>query len=128
MKVWVPGMVKTAVKVPPVATAAWSANDGDPVLTTLKWLAVGTSLLTNLVSLGGKSKRVKTTGMSSVLTKNRMENTAEQRKDALQAQLATLQQELHELQAPDPSRFERRIVKPTATDVAITRYDVVWAY
>jgi len=93
-----------------------------------KWMAVGTSLLTNLASLGGKSKRVRTTGMGSVLTKNRMENTAERKKDALATQLAALRLQLDELRVPDPSRFERRLVKPAKTDVAIIKYDIVWAY
>ncbi|MGE5052125.1 MAG: hypothetical protein ACM3KI_11570 [Bacillota bacterium] len=66
--------------------------------------------------------------MGGVLTKNRMENTAEQRRASLEAQLQDLQQQLAEVSAPDPSRFERRVIKPAKTDVSIIRYDIAWVY
>lgn len=93
-----------------------------------KWMAVGTSILGNLNLFTGKSKRIRKTGMGSVLTKNRMENTAERRREALEAQVRELQQQVAEMAAPDPSRFERRRIKPARTDVSIVRYDIVWVY
>ncbi len=93
-----------------------------------KWMSVFTALLANLNVFTGGSKRVKTTGMGSVLTKNRMENTAESRKEALEAQLKELKEQRTELDAPDTSRFEARTVKPAKTDVSIVRYEVVWVY
>lgn len=93
-----------------------------------KWMSVFTALLANLNVFTGGSKRVKTTGMGSVLTKNRMENTAESRKEALEAQLKELKEQRAELDAPDTSRFEARTVKPAKTDVSIVRYEVVWVY
>jgi hypothetical protein len=93
-----------------------------------KWLSVFTAALSNINVFTGKSRRVRTTGMGSVLTKNRMENTAESRKAAFEAQLSEARQLLDELSAPDISRFERRVIKPAKTDVSIVRYDVVWVY
>src|SRR5690606_18876644 len=91
-----------------------------------KWVSILSALLANLNVFTGRSRSVKTTGMGSVLTKNRMENTAESRRKALEAQLAELKQEREQLDAPDTGRFERRTVKPAKTDVSIVRYDVVW--
>ncbi len=93
-----------------------------------KWLSVFTVVFRNLASLSGGKGKVSTTGMGGVLTKNRMENTAEQRKASLEAQLQEAQQQLAEVSTPDPSRFERRVIKPAKTDVSLIRYDVVWVY
>lgn len=93
-----------------------------------KWMSVFTALLANLNVFTGKSKRVKTTGMGSVLTKNRMENTAESRKEALEAQVAELKAQREEMDAPDITRFEPRTIKPAKTDVSIVRYEVAWVY
>ena len=35
---------------------------------------------------------------------------------------------IEELDAPETSRFERRTIKPTKTDVSIIRYDIAWVY
>jgi len=93
-----------------------------------KWMSVFTALLANLNVFTGKSKRVKTTGMGSVLTKNRMENTAESRKEALEAQVAELKAQREEMDAPDITRFESRTIKPAKTDVSLVRYEVAWVY
>lgn len=93
-----------------------------------KWFSLFTVLFRNLGSLGGSKRRVSTTGMGGVLTKNRMENTAEQRKATLEVQLKDLQQQLDDLATPDASRFERRVIKPAKTDVSIIRYDIAWVY
>ena len=93
-----------------------------------KWLSVLTALLANLNVFTGSSRKVKTTGMGGVLTKNRMENTAENRREALEAQVAELKEQRAALDTPDTSRFERRTVKPAKTDVSIVRYDIAWVY
>jgi Helicase HerA, central domain len=91
-----------------------------------KWASIGTSILGNIGLFSGRKKRV--TGMSTVLSKNRMENTAEARVQDIEQDIAALEKELAALSAVDPSRFERRTVKPAKTDVSIIRCDVVWVY
>ena len=76
-----------------------------------KWASVGTAILGNLGVFTGRSKRVKTTGLGSVLSKSRMEGTAAQRKETLQARIRELEAELGEVQNVNPSRFERRMLK-----------------
>ena len=68
------------------------------------------------------------TGVGTVLSKNRMENTADARVEALDLQIRQLQEQLNEVVAVDPSRFEERVVKPAKTDVSIIRFDIVWVY
>ncbi len=91
-----------------------------------KWATVGTSILGNIGIFSGRRKRV--TGIGSVLSKSRMESTAEQRADALEAEINDLKSQLGEIQTVDPGRFEQRMVKPAATDVSIIRFDIVWVY
>ena len=91
-----------------------------------KWATVGTSILGNIGIFSGRRKRV--TGIPTILSKSRMESTASQRVDALEAEIADLRAQLNEFDAIDPSRFELRTVKPAATDVSIIRFDIVWVY
>ncbi len=92
-----------------------------------KWTSIGTSVVSNVLGmLGGRKRSV--TGLSGVLSKNRMENTAEGRVDQLEADVAALKQQLDALGQVDPSRFEQRLVKPAKTDVSLIRYDVLWVY
>ena len=56
-----------------------------------KWLAVGSAVLKNIGLLMGKKRSV--TGVSSVLTKNRMEDTAEARLEALRSEVAALEEQ-----------------------------------
>jgi hypothetical protein len=102
---------------------------------TEKWAALGTAAISVLGGMfGGRrgsmvSKAVgglsKTGG---ILTKNRLETTAEAKVDALRAELAALEAQLQELGAVDPTRFEERTLVPAKTDVKLLRYDVVWVY
>jgi hypothetical protein len=98
-----------------------------------KWAAAasaGISFLGALVgkrggvgkALGGVSKA------GTVLSKNRMEDTAEARVEALKAELAGLEEQLAALGAVDPARFEEKTVVPARADVKLLRYDVVWVY
>ena len=83
-------------------------------------------MLSNVGIFTGRKRTV--TGVGSVLSKNRMENTAEARVEALDLQIRQLQEQLNEVVAVDPSRFEERVVKPAKTDVSIIRFDIVWVY
>ena len=92
-----------------------------------KWTSIGTSVVSNVLGmLGGRKRSV--TGLSGVLSKNRMENTAESRVDQLEADVASLKQQLDALGQVDASRFEQRLIKPAKTDVSLIRYDVLWVY
>ncbi len=91
-----------------------------------KWASLGTSILSNISIFSGRKRRV--TGVGTVLTKSRMEGTAERRKDVLESEIADIERQLSEMAEVDPSRFERKIVKPTKTDISIIRFDLVWVY
>ena len=97
--------------------ARTSASTGTLVLT---------SILGNISIFSGKKRNV--TGLGGVLSKTRMESTANQRADAIEAEIKELEAQLAEQQVVDPSRFERRLVKPTKTDVTLIKYDIIWVY
>ena len=63
-----------------------------------------------------------------MLTKNRMENTAEARVEALRAEVADLEAKVAELGSVDAGRFEERPLVPGRGDVKILRYDLLWVY
>lgn len=89
-----------------------------------KWASIGTSILSNISIFSGKKRTV--TGVGGVLSKQRMEGNARNSVEKLQQEVQNLEQEIENLGDVDPSRFERRTVKPASTDVAILRYDVLW--
>ena len=91
-----------------------------------KWVAVGTAVLKNIGLLMGKKRTV--TGVSSVLTKNRMEDTAEARLEALQGEVAALESQLAEATSIDAARFEELQVAPVRGGVTLLREDIVWVY
>jgi hypothetical protein len=91
---------------------------------TEKWTAIGSALLQNIGLLTGRKRSI--SGAGAVLTKNRMENTAEARVEALRAEVAELQGELAEVQSVDPARFEEQTLVPPRTAVKILRYDILW--
>jgi hypothetical protein len=91
-----------------------------------KWAAVGTAVLSNIGLLLGRKRTI--SGAGSVLSKNRMENTAEARVEALKAEIAAAEADLAQLAAVDATRLESREVVPSRTDVKVLRYDVVWIY
>lgn len=92
---------------------------------TEKWAALGGAILSNLGLLTGRKRSISLGGAGTVLSKNRMENTAEAKVEALQTEIADLEAQLAALSEADPSRFEERSAKP---DVKILRYDVLWVY
>jgi len=93
---------------------------------TEKWTALGTAILSNIGLVTGRKRTI--TGAGSVLTKNRMENTAEARVEALRAEVAELEGELGGPGGVDPERLQARAMVPSRTDVKVLRYDLVWVY
>jgi hypothetical protein len=91
-----------------------------------KWAAIGGAILSNIAIFTGKKRTI--SGASSVLSKNRMEHTAEGRVDALRAEIAGLEEDLATQANVDPARFVEKTIVPARTDVKILRYDVVWVY
>jgi DNA helicase HerA-like ATPase len=91
-----------------------------------KWLAIGSAVLNNIGLLTGRKRSV--SGVSSVLTKNRMEGTAEARLEALRAEAAELERQLAEATAVDPARFVEESLAPVRGGVGLLRYDLVWVY
>jgi Helicase HerA, central domain len=91
---------------------------------TETWVAVGSAILRNIGLLTGRKKTL--SGAGSVLTKHRMENTAEARVDVLRAEVASLEQELETLTHVDPARFEPITRVPARGGVKILRYDLLW--
>jgi hypothetical protein len=93
---------------------------------TEKWAALGTAILSNIGLLGGRKRTI--SGAGAVLTKNRMENTAEARVEGLRAEVAELEKDLAEQTGADPSRFQSRVAMPSRSEVDVLRYDLVWVY
>ncbi len=91
-----------------------------------KWLAVGSAVLKNVGLLLGKKRSV--TGVSSVLTKNRMEDTAEARLEALRSEVLALERKLAEATEIDPARFEELALSPVRGGVTLLREELVWVY
>ena len=76
----------------------------------------------------GFGKKGTVTGVSSVLTKNRMEDNAEARLEQLRAEVAGLESELAQASEVDPARFEEQAVAPVRGGVTLLREDLVWVY
>jgi hypothetical protein len=93
---------------------------------TEKWTAIGTAILSNIGLFTGRKRTI--SGTSAVLTKNRMENTAEARVEAMRAEVTDLEAKVAEWGAVDASRFEERPLVPGRSDVKILRYDLLWVY
>jgi hypothetical protein len=90
------------------------------------WLAIGTAVLNNIGLLTGRKRTV--SGVGSVLTKNRMEGTAAARVEALQAEVAGLEQQLAEATAVDAGRLAEETMAPVRGGVELIRYDVIWVH
>jgi hypothetical protein len=89
-----------------------------------KWLAVGSAVLRNLGVLMGKKRSV--TGVSSVLTKHRLEDSAEARLEALRAELSSLEAQLSAAVEVDPARLEEATLAPLPGGVTLLRDELVW--
>ncbi len=93
-----------------------------------KWAAVGTALLKNIGLLTGRKRSVSVSGVGSILTKNRMEGTAEARLETLRSEVADLERQLSELSLVDPARLTEETMAPVRGGVDLLRYDLVWVY
>ena len=91
-----------------------------------KWLAIGSAVLNNIGLLTGRKRSV--SGVDSVLSKNRMEGTAEARLEALRADVAELERQLAETIAVDPARLVEESLAPVRGGVAPLRYDLIWVH
>ena len=91
-----------------------------------KWLAIGSAVLSNIGLLTGRKRSV--SGVGSVLSKNRMEGTAEARLEALRADVAELERRLAETIAVDPARLVEESLAPVRGGVELIRYEIVWVY
>ena len=91
-----------------------------------KWLAIGSAVLSNIGLLTGKKRSV--SGVGSVLTKNRMEGTAEARLEALRAEVSELERQLAETAAVDPDRLVEESLAPVRGGVGLLRYDLIWVF
>jgi DNA helicase HerA-like ATPase len=91
-----------------------------------KWLAIGSAVLSNIGLLTGRKRTV--SGVGSVLSKNRMEGTAEARVEALRAEVAELERQLAEASEVDAARLVEETLAPVRGGVEVLRYDIVWVY
>ena len=91
-----------------------------------KWMALGSAVLKNIGLLTGRKRSV--SGVSSVLSKNRMEGTAEARLEGLQAEVAELEQQLAAATQVDPARLEEQALVPARGGVKLLRCDFLWVY
>ena len=79
---------------------------------TEKWVALGSAVLSNVGLLTGRKRTI--SGAGSVVSKNRMEDTAEARVEALKAEIAALEEELAAHSSVDPARLSSTTVVPDA--------------
>ena len=93
---------------------------------TEKWVALGSAVLSNVGLFTGRKRTI--SGAGTVVSKNRMEGTAEARVEALKAEIADLEQELAAHRSVDPERLQSTTVVPTRTQVKLLRYGIVWVY
>ena len=91
-----------------------------------KWLAIGSAVLRNIGLLTGRKRSV--SGVGGVLSKNRMEGTAEARAEALRAEVADLERQLAEATEVDPARLVEETLAPVRGGVEILRYEIVWVH
>jgi len=93
---------------------------------------VGASIFGSL--LGGRRSsaataiRKGTSAMGGVTTKNRMEDNAEARVEALKQEIAAIEADIESVSHVDPARFEEKRLVPTKSATKILRYDLVWVY
>ena len=93
---------------------------------TEKWAAVGGAILSNLGLFRGRKKTI--TGAGSVLTKHRMESSAEARVEALKAEIAQLEADLAAMSDVDPARLVEATLVPARGGVKILKYEILWVY
>ncbi|MCM3875018.1 MAG: DUF853 family protein [Thermoanaerobaculia bacterium] len=85
--------------------------------------SIGTAALDVLGGFLGKRKTLRVGKVGSVLTKSRMEGTAESRVEGLKAEVAALEAKLA---PPDASRFQKVNVVPAAAHVDVLSIGIAW--
>ncbi|HUG52472.1 MAG TPA: DUF87 domain-containing protein [Vicinamibacteria bacterium] len=91
-----------------------------------KWAALGSAVWSNVGLFTGRKRSI--SGAGTVLSKNRMETTAEARVAALESEVAELERELSAHTDVDPQRLQKATVVPTRTQVKLLRCGIVWMY
>jgi len=91
-----------------------------------KWAAWGNAVISNIGLLTGRKRTI--SNVPTAMSKQRMEDTAESRVEALRAEVAALETEAASGGAVDPGRFEQQQVVPARGGVDLLRYDVLWVY
>ncbi|MBK9963789.1 MAG: ATP-binding protein [Holophagales bacterium] len=87
------------------------------------YASMGTAALDVLGGLFGKKKTLRVNKVGSVLSKKRMEGTAEARVEGLKAEIEELEAKLA---PPDASRFQKVEVVPAASSVDVLSIGVAW--
>jgi Helicase HerA, central domain len=100
--------------------AAEAAEQSRSMETMATGLGAAVDLLGGLL---GKRRSLRVGRIGSVLTKHRMEGTAESKVEELKAEVAALEAKVA---PPDASRFERVNVVPAAAHVDVLAIGVVW--
>jgi hypothetical protein len=93
---------------------------------TEKWVALGSAVLSNVGIFMGRKRTL--SGAGTVVSKNRMESTAEARVEALKAEIALLERELAAYTSIDAARLQATTLVPSRTQVKLLRYGIVWVY
>ena len=88
------------------------------------WAAVGSAVLSNIGLFTGRKRSI--SGVGGVLSKNRMDDAAGARVDALRAEIAVLEEELAAARTVDPSRFATEAVAPLKSGLGILRTALLW--
>ena len=87
------------------------------------YASIGTAALDVLGGLLGKRKTLRVNKVGSVLTKKRMEGTAEAKVEGLKAEIEDLEAKFA---PPDASRFQKVEVVPNAASVDVLSIGVAW--
>jgi hypothetical protein len=91
-----------------------------------KWFAWGSAVISNIGLITGRKRTI--SNVPTAMSKQRMEDTAESRVEALRAEVAALEAQAAGGAAVDPGRFEAQQVVPARGGLDLLRYDVLWVY
>jgi hypothetical protein len=90
-----------------------------------KWFAIGKAVL-RLAGLVGRRRSA--SGVDTVLTKDRLEDKAEARLQAVVAELTELERQLKDMVEIDPRRLREETLSPARGGVKVLRQDLVWVH
>lgn len=93
-------------------------------------IEVGASLFGSLFggrrSSAASAIRKGASAVGGVTSKNRMEDNAGSRVEALEHEISEIESAIESAGDVDPSRFEERTIAPSKTSTRLLRYDIVW--